>query len=559
MKKVVLALVLAGLAACSQTKQAEKAPLNAIDFASVIDSAYLHKHLSVIAHDSLEGRDTGSEGQRKAADYIIKEYKRLGIASGTEDGSYLQPVEFKTSKLNSVTYSINQIVKPKTGEALHLTTTLSADSESDIVKVYGGDASFNAEVVFAGFGVTDAERGVTPFEGIDVKDKWVLVFAELPTIVDGDTLLNPNISNNTRFRDISRNLGAKGLLLIPASDASYDRNLGFAKGKIGKHGGLQLAYLAKEASSGGFSYNLIRPSLASKILGLTDTTALAAKYDELVKSIKTFRASSTQFEIEIKSDVVPEQLMSNNIVGFIEGSDPVMKNEFVVLSAHYDHVGIGAPDSTGDTIYNGADDDGSGTVGLLGVGEAMMAAKNAGVGPKRSVILLHVTAEEKGLLGSQYYSDHPIYPIKNTIANVNVDMIGRIDDEYTKTNNGDYIYIIGGSIISSAMDSILQVANSKTSKINLDMKYNDLNDVNQFYRRSDHWNFGRLGVPFAFFFNGVHPDYHRPGDEVSKIAFDAMAKRTKLIFGYTLELANMNGRPKVDNQEFINKTKSNAR
>lgn len=559
MKKVVLPLVLAGLAACSQTKEAEKAPLNAIDFASVIDSSYLHKHLSVIAHDSLQGRDTGSEGQRKAGEYIIKEYKRLGIVSGIEDGSYLQPVEFNTSKLNSVTYSVNQMVKPAKGEALHLTTTLSADSESDIVKVFGSDVSFNAEVIFAGFGITDAKRGVTPFEGVDVKDKWVLAFLEHPTVENGDTLISPDLNNNSRYREIAMTLGAKGLILIAASDASYDRNLSSAKAKIGKHGGLQLAYLAKEGNSGGFSYNLIRPTLASKILGLADTTALKAKYTELVGSVKTFRASSTNFEIEINSEVIPEKVMSNNIVGFIEGSDPVAKHEFVVLSAHYDHVGVGAPDSTGDTIYNGADDDGSGTVGLLGVGEAMMAAKKAGVGPKRSVILLHVTAEEKGLLGSRFYSDHPIYPIDKTIANVNVDMIGRIDDDYTKTNDGNYIYIIGGSIISSAMDSILQVANSKTVKINLDMKFNDLNDVNQFYRRSDHWNFGRLGVPFAFFFNGVHPEYHRPGDEVDKIAFDAMTKRTKLIFAYTLELANMSGRPKVDNQEFINKTKSNAR
>ncbi len=148
--------------------------------------------------------------------------------------------------------------------------------------------------------------------------------------------------------------------------------------------------------------------------------------------------------------------------------------------------------------------------------------KKAGVGPQRSVMILHVTGEEKGLLGSRYYSDHPTWPMDKTIANVNADMIGRIDNDYQKTNDGDYIYIIGASIISSDMDSLLQVANTKSVKIKLDMKYNDLNDPNQFYRRSDHWNFGRLGVPFSFFFNGVHEDYHRPSDHIEKIAFQSM-------------------------------------
>lgn len=568
MKKVLLSLAVAGLVACGQSKEAEKVPANPLDFASLIDSAYLHKHLSIIASDSLQGRDTGSEGLEKAADYIIREYKRLGVKPGAEDSSYLQPVEFKTSRLNSVSYTATQIIKeeakpatPKKGakaapvaEPITFTTTLSADSDADIVQIYGGDVSFKAEVIFAGFGATDSSRGVRPYDGVDVKDKWVLAFLDMPTIVNGDTLLSPSINNNTRFREIIMGLGAKGILAIPSTDARFERNATMAKASVGKPSGMQLAYLSEDNEL-NFSYNLIRPSAAMKLLGLADTTALKAKYDEMVSSIKTFKAAPINFELEISVDRTPVPLMSSNVIGIIEGSDPVLKNEYVVLSAHYDHVGVGNPDASGDTIYNGADDDGSGTVGLLGVAEALMNAKNAGVGPKRSIMILHVTAEEKGLLGSRFYSDHPTVPIAQTIANVNVDMIGRIDDEYIKTNNGDYVYIIGGSIISSAMDSLLQSANGKLTKINLDMKYNDLNDRNQFYRRSDHWNFGRLGIPFSFFFNGVHPDYHRPSDHVEKIAFQAYAKRSQLVYTYALELGNMNGRPVVDNQEFIEKTK----
>lgn len=248
------------------------------------------------------------------------------------------------------------------------------------------------------------------------------------------------------------------------------------------------------------------------------------------------------------ADSVP----TKNVVAFLEGTDPVLKNELIVLSAHYDHVGISTPDSTGDTIYNGADDDGSGTVGLLHTAQALAAAKQAGASIKRSILFLHVSGEERGLLGSRYYSDHPIFPIEQTITNLNVDMIGRRDPE--NIDNPDYVYIIGGKIISSELQAILEEANEESVNLELSDRYNDLNDPNQFYRRSDHWNFGRLGVPFIFYFNGTHADYHRPSDEVDKIDFEALKKRTQLIFMTTALLANSEDRPTVDNQEFIQRT-----
>lgn len=556
-------------AACSQTKPAENKPKMPLDFMASIDSTYLYKHLSVIAHDSLQGRDTGSKGQDKAAQYIIEQYKRIGIKGGMPDGTYLQPVELNSSKLEKVTVKISQTIrsesKDKSGKILIneeekvFVSELTKESTSDIVQVYGGDNSFSADVVYAGIGVSDPQRNIAPFDGVDVNGKWVLVFMDIPTVVNGDTVLNPSFNNSTRYREVILGLGAKGLLMIPENEARFMKNANQAKERIGKTSGLRLAYLNDDSEGLNFSYSLIRPAVAAKLLGVADTTALMEMYSDLTKNLSSFKAKSVSATIEMNVASTPTKVVSNNIIGIIEGSDPVLKDEFVVLSAHYDHVGIGTPDAKGDAIYNGADDDGSGTVGILAVGEALMNAKNSGAGPKRSVMILHVTGEEKGLLGSQFYSDHPTVSIEKTIANVNVDMIGRVDDEYTKRGEKGYIYIIGGSIISSAMDSVLQDANQKSAKLKLDMKYNDLNDPNQFYRRSDHWNFGRLGVPFSFFFNGTHPDYHRPGDEIGKIVFGEYARRAQLIYTYTLELANMNGRPKVDNQEFINKTKANPR
>jgi Zn-dependent M28 family amino/carboxypeptidase len=255
-------------------------------------------------------------------------------------------------------------------------------------------------------------------------------------------------------------------------------------------------------------------------------------------------------------DLIPESKVKN-VVAFLEGSDPVKKDEVVVLSAHYDHLGIGQPDSTGDAIYNGADDNASGTVALLHVAQAMVAAKKAGAGPDRSILFLHVSAEEIGLLGSRYYSENPIFPIENTVANLNADMIGGVDPQ--NVENQDYIHIIGGTIISSELDSLVNIANLESVNLSLSDRYNDLTDPLQLYRRSDHWNFGRLGVPFIFFFSGLHQDYHRPSDEIDKIHFEVLTKRTQLIFMTAAKIANADKRPKVDNQEFIEITKQQPR
>ena len=265
------------------------------------------------------------------------------------------------------------------------------------------------------------------------------------------------------------------------------------------------------------------------------------------------------FELTLTNRRTGEErtVQTQNVVAFVEGTDSLLKNEVVVLSSHYDHVGVVRPDSTGDTIYNGADDDGSGTVALLHTAQAIMAAKKAGAGLRRSVLFLHVTGEEKGLLGSRYYSDNPIFSIENTVANINVDMVGRRDYEHPE--DPDYIYIIGGKIISSGLQAMLEEANSESVNITLSDRYNDLDDPQQFYRRSDHWNFGRLGVPFIFFFNGVHDDYHRPSDEVDKIDFGALTKRTQLLYMTTAKVANADDRPEVDNQAFIERTKQQPR
>jgi Peptidase family M28 len=236
----------------------------------------------------------------------------------------------------------------------------------------------------------------------------------------------------------------------------------------------------------------------------------------------------------IRNDNLPD---SENIWAYIEGSEK--PNEVIVISAHYDHIGI----KNGE-ICNGADDDGSGTVALLEVAQAFAIAKKQGYGPKRSILFLHVTGEEHGLLGSSYYVQNPLFPLANTITNINIDMIGRHDEFHNDSSN--YVYLIGSDYLSTDLYKICENANQNYVNLFLDYKFNDKTDPNRFYYRSDHYNFAKNGIPSVFLFNGVHADYHKATDEVEKIEFDALAKRTQLTFVIAWELANRESRPIVD-------------
>ncbi len=228
---------------------------------------------------------------------------------------------------------------------------------------------------------------------------------------------------------------------------------------------------------------------------------------------------------------------SENILAFIKGSEK--PEEILVISAHYDHVG-----KKNGEIYNGADDDGSGTVALLEMAQAFEQAKKEGHGPKRSIMFVHMTGEEHGLHGSRYYSEHPVFPLENTITDINIDMIGRRDEPHSETNN--YIYVIGSGRLSTDLYNAVEDANKRFVNLDLDYKYDARNDPEQFYYRSDHYNFAKNGIPSVFFFSGVHADYHQPGDKPEKIEYDALEKRTKLAFATAWELANADKRPIVD-------------
>ena len=258
--------------------------------------------------------------------------------------------------------------------------------------------------------------------------------------------------------------------------------------------------------------------------------------DDLVR-LKQFLPNSSDLK-DIEN--IDEIIETENVAAIIEGTE--LPNEYIVLTAHLDHVG-----KRGKEIYNGADDDGSGSVALLEIAQAFQIAKNEGFGPKRSIVILHVTAEEKGLIGSKFYTDYPLYPLNQTITNLNIDMIGRTDPK-RESENDRYIYLIGSDRLSNLLHETSEKVNKKTVNLELDYTFNALDDPNNFYERSDHYNFAKNNIPVIFYFNGTHDDYHGPGDTPDKIRYDLLTERSKLIFYTAWEIANMNQRIEVDQE-----------
>jgi len=257
------------------------------------------------------------------------------------------------------------------------------------------------------------------------------------------------------------------------------------------------------------------------------------------QSIESAKKKVKNSSVEFKLEGNNEEIDTENVIAVIKGSEK--PEEYVVISSHLDHIGVNADGN----INNGADDDGSGTVAMLEIAEAFVEAAKAGQGPKRSVVLLHVTGEEKGLLGSQYYTDKdPVFPLAQTVANLNIDMIGRIDPK--RDGDRNYVYLIGSDKLSQELHELSEAVNSKYTQIELDYKYNDENDPNRFYYRSDHYNFAKNNIPIIFYFNGTHEDYHRPGDTPDKINYDLLKNRTQLIFHTAWEVANREKRITVD-------------
>jgi len=321
----------------------------------------------------------------------------------------------------------------------------------------------------------------------------------------------------------------KGATAVFIIKDGYANNLGRLRNYF-SHKTMGLAYKQTEGTA-GMPVFYISPSMATKLFG-------KKKYKKFMAFPKKNAGVVAKHEVEIAFRRNENKMTTSNVLAYIPGSDKA--DEVIVISAHYDHIG-----TEGDLVFNGADDDGSGTVAVMEIAEAFQQAKESGNGPRRSLLFLNVSGEEKGLLGSEYYSDHPVFPLEKTVANLNIDMIGRLDADHK--NDSMYVYIIGSNMLSEELHQVNEEAQKKYSDIRLDYRYNTKEDPNRFYYRSDHYNFAKNNVPVIFYFTGVHEDYHKATDTVDKIMFGKLEKITQLIFHTAWDLANREERIKLTN------------
>jgi len=275
------------------------------------------------------------------------------------------------------------------------------------------------------------------------------------------------------------------------------------------------------------------------LLRNTKAGSIAKAKTKANKKGKIWRGDVEEAVWSFRLDRDAREFFGANVLGYIPGSDSLLKDELVVITAHYDHVGI-----IDGEIHNGADDDGSGTVTVLELAQAFAKAVEAGHGPRRSLLLMTVVGEEKGLLGSEWYSDHPVFPLEQTVSNLNIDMIGRVDEAHVDSE--PYVYLIGSDKLSTELHEISEAANRENTQLELDYTFNDPDDPNRFYYRSDHYNFAKKNIPVIFYFSGVHEDYHKPGDDTEKIMFDKTATIGQLVFHTAWQLLNQDKRIEVD-------------
>ncbi len=494
MRRLLLFFSLAAASTVQAQKIADPKP-----YAGTITAADLKRHLYIVASKDFEGRETATEGQRKAAAYIENHFRSLGLKPGNGNDYQLYYPVFQDS-LEGTTLTVNnQSFELNKDYVISLANNYTADLKS-------------SEVVFAGYGLSDSTHN--DYKNLNVKGKIVLLLADKPSPAAGA----PRRYNPYAKLDAAGKNGAIAVLIVQPMIVQ--------RAPTAAKGNMYLAEYKKAISPLSFS---VTDNIAKSIMG--DDYA-AAQSGTITP--KTYTAN---IHIGIRKTTLP--LQSSDVLGFLEGTD--LKDQIVVLSAHYDHLG-----KRDTIIWYGADDDGSGTVSILELAEAFAKAKAAGKGPRRSILFLANSGEEKGLFGSEYYSEHPTYPLDHTTVDLNIDMIGRIDPNRKYGDSTNYVYVVGDDKLSTDLKPISIAMNKKYTHLELDYKFNDPSDPERIYYRSDHYNFARKGVPIIFYFDGIHADYHKPTDTPDKINYDIMEKRARLVFYTAWEMANRNDMLKRD-------------
>jgi hypothetical protein len=476
------------------------------EYANTITQEDLKELLTIIASDAMEGRETGERGQKMAAAFIADHFERLGLEAvvpTAAGNSYYQKFNLER-RSPGMTFIDMEGKKLENGIGTLYYGNYNSDKVIDLKTVYVGDGS------------------ETAFSEVDVSGKAAVM---------------SNTGSNSEKKEISQRAYDNGAEMVFIINAKTETDWTSWINRFGKYymrGSLGFAKEATENASKGIFF--VSPVVGAKLLNSSEES-LSKAIEKVVagdyKGINKIKSGNASFLVETNVELVGTE----NVLGYLEGTDK--KEELVILTAHYDHIG-----RRGEQINNGADDDGSGTSSILEIAEAFVEAKKAGNGPRRSMLFMTVTGEEKGLLGSEYYSDHPIFPLENTIVDLNIDMVGRVDAAHE--DDREFIYLVGSDRLSSELHELSEKVNETFTHLSIDYTYNDEKHPDRIYYRSDHWNFARKNIPIIFYFNGTHDDYHQPTDTVDKIEFDLLEKRAQLVYYTAWVIANRDTRLVVD-------------
>lgn len=502
--------------------------------AETITAAQLRDYLSFIASDVMEGRDTPSRGLDTTAQFLAMSLSRWGLKPAGDDGTFLQKIALSRTAVDKT-----ETVVQFNNQALAL-----GDDYIPIARA----ADVTAQLVFAGSGWFIKSKNIDSYQGIDAKGKIAVVVGPpdgLPRGVTRADLTGKRGEDWMNAAEYAQKQGVVGIVTVP--DFQYLANWERNRNRVMERGQTTVEKL--QPLAGTQSVGIVSSPRLTNLIFAGERQNAASIFesnyrDQPVDSFPISPLKTLSIKVRAKSDVASTQ----NVVGFFEGSDPVLKNEYVALGAHYDHVGM-ATGGTGDTVFNGADDDGSGTTALLAMAEAL---SKASIRPKRSILFVWHAGEEKGLWGSRYYTEYPTIPLEKIVAQVNIDMIGRSKKEgdTNPRNRGlsgaNEVFVIGSKMMSTELGEITESVNKQYLNLTYDFRYDDPADPNRFFFRSDHYNYARKGIPIVFFFDGEHEDYHRPSDSADKIDYQKFERVARTIYMTVWEIATRPTRLKVD-------------
>lgn len=505
--------------------------------AEQITVAQIRDYLTFIASDEMEGRDTPSRGLDLTAKFLAMNLARWGLKPAGDDGTFFQKIALRRDLVN------------KEQTRVLLNDQNLAFGEDYIALPINADV--RGQLVFAGNGWFIKSKNMDAYKGIDAKGKIAVIFTSLSGLPRG--VRSSDLSSGKPGEDwmdpvqYARKQGAIATVIVPDFQflANWERN----RQRLSERS-TTVVEKFQPAETSQLPGIMITPRIANLLFQgeKQNATALfeATFGGEMPEPFELSPSKKMSITASSKGDAIATQ----NVVAVFEGSDPLLKDEYVALGAHYDHIGIGTP-VKGDAIYNGADDDGSGTTALLAIAEALAKAPTRS---KRSVLFNWHAGEEKGLWGSRYFTEYPTIPLQKIVAQINIDMIGRSKKEgdTNPRNNSlsgpNEIYVIGSKMMSTELGELTEAVNKEYLNLTYNYRYDDPKDPNRFFFRSDHYNYARKGIPIVFFFAGEHEDYHRPGDEPQKIDYEKMQKIVRTVFLTMWEIANRPTRPKVDKQ-----------